>query len=260
MAPGNRNLLRISMDNNEKSFDKQCCSYGEGYTGTLKLRSAMAKHLNAHFRPAQAIDAEEITFAAGVTSLNEACALIFCDPGDAIMLVSPVYGAFNRDLSTRTRIHLEYISVGDADQFSPECIAALDAEFEAARARGTNIKALIICNPHNPLGRCYPRETLIMLLRICASKGIHLISDEIYALSVYNRYDRPSEKFTSVRSIDFTDIINPTQVHILYGLSKVKLSDHDISRMNNGTNAQESGLRCKWNATRLCSIPKSRIY
>lgn len=158
------------------------------------------------------------------------------------------------------RVHLEYVSVGDTDQFSPDCIAALDAGFEAAKSRGRSIKALVICNPHNPLGRCYPRETLIMLLRLCSSKGIHLISDEIYALSVYNRCDRPSERFISVRSIDLTDIIDPAQVHILYGMSKVKLGGRGISRKNNRTNTQESGLRCMWIATRLCSIAKPGIY
>ncbi len=61
-------------------FDELCCAYGEGYTGTVRLRTAMAKHLNTHFRPAQAIDAEQVTFAAGVTDLNEVCALITCDP------------------------------------------------------------------------------------------------------------------------------------------------------------------------------------
>lgn len=62
----------------------------------------MAKHLNNHIKPVMAIDAEEITFAAGVTSLNEVCALVLCNPDDAIMLVRPVYGAFYRDLGIRT--------------------------------------------------------------------------------------------------------------------------------------------------------------
>lgn len=134
--------------------------------------------------------------------------------------------------------------MGDTDQFSPSCIAAFDAGFEAAKARGTNIKALVICNPHNPLGKpvnidcdriggmvvyvtntisgqCYDRETLVGLLHLCASKGIHLISDEIYALSVFNQEDPQAESFTSVRAIDLTGIIDPGQVHVLYGMSKV---------------------------------------
>ncbi|KAI1412752.1 acc synthase [Hypoxylon sp. FL1857] len=211
--------------NEHSQFGKECCTYGEGYTGTVRLRAAMAKHLNAHFDPVQDIDPEEITFAAGVTALNEACALLTCDPDkqESILLGKPIYGAFARDLGIRTGITLEYVDVGDTDQFSPNCIAGYEAGFEAAKARGISIKALIICNPHNPLGQCYPRETLVELMRFCGSKGIHLISDEIYALSLYSIYERHTEKFTkftSVRAIDPTGIIDPSQLHVLYGMSK----------------------------------------
>ncbi|KAI0909023.1 PLP-dependent transferase [Ustulina deusta] len=207
---------------NGLNFDPSTCGYGGGHTGTLRLREAMAKHLNDHFAPAHTIDAEQITFAAGVTALNEACALVTCNPdaGDVIMIGRPVYGPFSRDLCMRTGVDLEYVSVGDTDQFTPACVAAFEAGYEAAKARGRNIRALIICNPHNPLGHCYPRETLVGLLQLCARKGIHLISDEIYALSVYDRGDRQPEVFTSVRSIDFSGIIDPKQVHVLYGMSK----------------------------------------
>ncbi|KAL2672347.1 hypothetical protein Neosp_013052 [[Neocosmospora] mangrovei] len=83
-------------------LDKSLLTYGEGYTGTLRLRSAMAKHLNRHFHPAQAIDAEEVTFTAGVTNINEVCALVTCDPGEAIMLGRPIYGPFSKDFVMRT--------------------------------------------------------------------------------------------------------------------------------------------------------------
>jgi hypothetical protein len=49
-------------------------------------------------------------------------------------------------------VDLEYVSVGDTDQFTPACVAAYETAFEEAKARGRNVKALIICNPHNPLG------------------------------------------------------------------------------------------------------------
>lgn len=74
---------------------------------------------------------------------------------------------------------------------------------------------------YESLGQCYPRETLVALLKFCASKGIHLISDEIYALSVYSRDGDGSEKFTSLRAVDPSGIIDPSQVHILHGMSKV---------------------------------------
>jgi 1-aminocyclopropane-1-carboxylate synthase len=62
----------------------------------------MASHINEYFRPTQQLDAENITFAAGVTALNEACALALCDPGDAILLGQYNYGAFPTDLVART--------------------------------------------------------------------------------------------------------------------------------------------------------------
>lgn len=74
------------------------------------------------------------------------------------------------------------------------------------------------------LGRCYPPATLKALLHLCATKGIHLISDEIYALTTYTRDDDPpSEEFTSIRALDYSQIIDPSQVHVLYGMSKVSI-------------------------------------
>jgi aspartate/methionine/tyrosine aminotransferase len=55
-------------------------------------------------------------------------------------------------------VKLEWVDVGDTDQFSPACAAAYEAEFEKAKARGSNIKALIITNPHNPLGMELPPQ------------------------------------------------------------------------------------------------------
>lgn len=50
-------------------------------------------------------------------------------------------------------VRLEYVSVGDADQFGPACIDAIESGLESARQRGVVVRALMICNPHNPLGK-----------------------------------------------------------------------------------------------------------
>jgi 1-aminocyclopropane-1-carboxylate synthase len=86
----------------QADFSDDLCTYGEGYTGSTRLRTAMARHLNAHFQPVNAIDPEQITFAAGVTDLNEVCAMVTADPGDYIMLGRPIYGPFSKDLVLRT--------------------------------------------------------------------------------------------------------------------------------------------------------------
>ena len=48
-----------------------------------------------------------------------------------------------------------------------------------------------------------------------------MVSDEIYALSVYDTDEDPVTTFTSVLSIDNEDLIDTDRVHVLYGLSKV---------------------------------------
>lgn len=58
-------------------------------------------------------------------------------------------------------------------------------------------------------------------MRFCDQHKIHLISDEIYALSVYNP-DANHTAFCSVLSINPSGIIDPNLVHVLYGMSKVK--------------------------------------
>ncbi len=60
-------------------------------------------------------------------------------------------------------------------------------------------------------------------MRFCNRHRIHLFSDEIYALSVY-KADSSDTTFTSVLAIDPSGIMDPDLVHIMYGMSKVRLS------------------------------------
>jgi 1-aminocyclopropane-1-carboxylate synthase len=83
---------------------------------------------------------------------------------------------------------------------------------------------VVLCNPNNPLGRCYEREVLVGLVSWAEGKGVHVVSDEIYGLSVYMRVDRTNEKFTSVLSLTENEVSGDwlrKGVHVLYGLSKV---------------------------------------
>ena len=59
-------------------------------------------------------------------------------------------------------------------------------------------------------------------MKFCQKYRIHLISDEIYALSVFENPEAPgAPDFVSVLSIDTKDIIDPHLVHVLWGMSKV---------------------------------------
>lgn len=60
------------------------------------------------------------------------------------------------------------------------------------------------------------------LMKFCGRHGIHLISDEIYALSSFENPDAPDAPvFTSILSVENDGHIDPSLVHVMYGMSKV---------------------------------------
>jgi aspartate/methionine/tyrosine aminotransferase len=67
------------------------------------------------------------------------------------------------------------------------------------------------------------KPSLREYMKFCARNGLYLVSDEIYALSVWNNPRLPdTSNFTSVLSVDVKDIMDPSMVHVVWGLSKVR--------------------------------------
>jgi aspartate/methionine/tyrosine aminotransferase len=123
--------------------------------------------------------------------------------------------------ANETRCQIIYTSFGDIDQFSIDAVAKYEESVIQAAKDGIKIRALLLCNPHNPLGKCYTLDALKAYFVLCQKYNIHLISDEIYALSVFEVEGLESTPFTSVLSIDPTGLLRTDQIHVLYGMSKV---------------------------------------
>jgi len=83
-------------------FNARQCTYNEGPIGPKRLREAMASHLNDNFFPFSPVTANEVTFTAGVTGLNEMLAFNLTDDGEALLLGRPIYGSFYVDLKTKS--------------------------------------------------------------------------------------------------------------------------------------------------------------
>lgn len=121
---------------------------------------------------------------------------------------------------TGYRLKSVFVPFGDTDQFAPEAVKAYEQAIIDSNKAGTKIRAIMLCNPHNPLGRCYPKETIIEFLKLAQKYQVHLLSDEIYACSVYDVPEKDAVPFTSVLSFDYTEYISPDLLHVIYGLSK----------------------------------------
>lgn len=115
------------------------------------------------------------------------------------------------------------VDVADfSESLGPALIDALEAALQATVSTQQRVRALVLSNPHNPLGRCYSADALKLCIRFCEKHDIHLISDEVFALSEFDSPDLPDAPgFTSILSLDPASLgADPNRIHLIWSLSK----------------------------------------
>lgn len=144
------------------------------------------------------------------------------DPGDGILVPRPIYGRFELDFGNEARAKIVYAEMGDVDAFLDEegLVRKFEEALKRAKDEGVGIRAVLIANPSNPLGRCYKKGVLRGIMRFCGVRGLHLISDEVFGLTVFETGDNDVIPFTSVLAINAEGLIGKEFVHVLYGMSK----------------------------------------
>lgn len=198
----------------------------EGFTygdGKKTLRLTLAKFINKYFQPLSPVAPNHITVSNGCSSAIEHLAWAFGEPGDLFLLGKPYYGTFVPDVTLRMGTQLSLVNFPDIDPIGPDCVQQYEKAIKDAHSIGKRVAGLILANPHNPLGRCYSKDTIIRLMKLCEEYKVNFISDEIYALSTFtNTVDSDVEicPFTSALSIDTTGVIDPALVHAVWGISK----------------------------------------
>ena len=103
------------------------------------------------------------------------------------------------------------------EYFSRSLVPVLENAFATS---SHPIKALILASLHNTLWRCYPKCVLEECLRFCQRRNIHLISEEVFALSTFNRSQVELPE-THHFTLDPTELdCDPARVHVLWSMSK----------------------------------------
>lgn len=159
-----------------------------------------------------------------MSSLLSTLTYNLCDLGEGVLVETPNYGMFEADLIYQNGLKLIFVPTeGVEDRFSAsysaQLVAAYEKALQTASEQGITVRAVLICNPCNPLGRCYSRDSLIRLAEFCYKNRLHLVSDEIYALSA-GPATPDMDAFTSVLSLSQCDVGPLPSTHILSGASK----------------------------------------
>lgn len=104
----------------------------------------------------------------------------YTQPGDKIIIQSPVYHPFFKLILNNGRQVVENPLIQANGYYR------MDFEALEILASDARTKMLILCSPHNPVGRVWSREELARLGQICLAHGVLVISDEIHSDLVYS--------------------------------------------------------------------------
>ena len=183
-----------------------------GYTSTPQafIDAVAAWERQAH---GYAPEKEWIGYAPGViTSINQAY-LTFTEPGDRIIIQPPVYDHFRLYIERLGRVAVDNPLILENGRYR------MDLE-GLERLIDSRTKALVLCNPHNPIGLLWDRESLARLAEICDRHGVIVISDEIHGdLALYGRRHTPFCSISETAARVGLIFAGPTKAFNLAGLS-----------------------------------------
>lgn len=112
-----------------------------------------------------------------VTSISYAIRAL-TNKDDKVLIFTPVYGPFFKVVEKNKRQLVESELKFNGHRY--------EIDFDDMEAKCSDgVKALLLCNPHNPVGRVWEKDELEKIISICKKYGILIISDEIHADLVY---------------------------------------------------------------------------
>ncbi|MBN1369689.1 MAG: PatB family C-S lyase [Dehalococcoidaceae bacterium] len=169
-----------------EALEKRAAHPFYGYTLPSKcLIESIVERMHKKF--GWKIEPEWIVFTAGVIPAISTALDAITHPGDEVILQEPVYYPFfpvvkqsgcqvatNRLKLTGNRYEMDF-----------EDLKARFAPKTGMRNYPSRVKAIVLCNPHNPIGRLWERPELERLGEIAIHRGAVVISDEIHCELLY---------------------------------------------------------------------------
>ena len=130
-----------------------------------------------HRRHGWDIRREWIQYTSGVVPALSVIVKAFTSPGDRVILQTPVYNCF---FSSVRNNGCEVLSSKLQHCCNLPNRYEMDFDDLERKARDPRAKLLILCNPHNPVGRVWTREELSRVYAICKTNDVIVVSDEIH--------------------------------------------------------------------------------
>ncbi|NDW11667.1 putative C-S lyase [Bacteroides sp. 214] len=155
---------------------------------------------------------EMLNFSPGVVPGFTMAIQQFTQPGDKIMVQTPVYHPF---FLSAERNHREVV-------YNP--LKLVDGRYEMDmplfEAQIKDCKMLILCNPQNPSGRVWTKDELQAIAKICYESNVLVVSDEIHADLTFPQYRHyPFATVSEEARINSITLMSPSKAFNMPGLS-----------------------------------------
>jgi cystathionine beta-lyase len=154
----------------------QHANYGYTFVGdedAQALTGFWARRHQLHFR------AQDALMMPSVVAGLRACVGTMTQPGDGVIIQSPVYGPFFSSVIDSGRQVMDAPLLRDNQ-------GRYTMNFEMIESHLKNgARLMILCNPHNPVGRAWSQEELRALVLLLKRYRARLVSDEIHADFVF---------------------------------------------------------------------------
>lgn len=118
------------------------------------------------------VQRESLLFVPGVVPALNLIVMALTNPGDEIILQSPVYFPFFGAVKDHGRVMINNRLIQEGGRYG--------IDFDQLENQARTAKMLILCNPHNPVGRSWTRDELQKIADICLRHQVLVLSDEIH--------------------------------------------------------------------------------
>jgi cystathionine beta-lyase len=162
---------------------------------------------------------EWLMFCIGVIPAVSCCVRALSAPGDSVLVMSPVYNHFFNCIEDNGRQALENRMTYADGNYS---IDFADLE---EKLKDPKCTLMILCNPHNPIGKIWDKETLDKIGDLCAANHVIVISDEIHCdLTVPGKEYVPFASVSETCRDNSITCLAPTKCFNMAGLHTAAVS------------------------------------
>lgn len=177
-APAIVDALRRRVEHGIFGYTRVPDSYYEAVTGWFARRHGWA------------IDRGWMLYTSGVVPAISAVIKALTRPGDKVLVQTPVYNCFFSSIRNNGcgMVASPLVPVGNT--------YVMDYDDLEQKLSDPQVKVMLLCNPHNPVGRVWKREELVRLGDMCIRHGVTVVSDEIHCELVF-----PGHRYTPFASI-----------------------------------------------------------